>query len=246
MDTRRHFAEKQPYIFLVLMIVAIAGIQALVLGITRLLDISDIRFFYLTSDIILAAIGAAIISRKKWWTAIGFRKPRSGWHLWFFLVPLLPVLENISGGINVESIYDAAIFFVLAAVVGFFEESYFRGLMLRPIALMGKWRAAIITAVVFGLMHSLNILSGFNPQVVFVQMSYAFAIGFTYAALLLRTGMIWPLMILHFLTDFTGFMALGQLIQGQAGGFSILFAALYFLVFLGYGIFLLWRAKPVL
>ena len=246
MDTRRHFAERHPYIFLVMMILSIAVVQALVLGITKLLNIGDLRFFYLASDIILAAIGAIIISGKKWWTAIGFRKAKSGWHFWFFLVPLLPVFENVSAGVNVTSLYDAALFFVLALVVGFFEESYFRGLMLRPIALLGKWRAAIITAVVFGLMHSLNLLSGFNPQVVFVQMSYASAIGFTYAALVLRTGMIWPLMLLHFLTDFTGFMALGQLMQAQTGSVSIVVSAIYVVVFVGYGIFLLWRIKPVL
>ena len=246
MDTHRHFAERHPYIFLVLMILSIAVIQAAVLEITKLLNIADLRFFYLASDIILAAIGAIIISGKKWWTSIGFRRARSGWHFWFFLVPLLPVFENISAGVNVTSLYDAALFFILAIMVGFFEETFFRGLMLRPIALLGKWRAAIITAVVFGLMHSLNLLSGFNPGVVLVQMSYASAIGFTYAALVLRTGMIWPLMLLHFLTDFTGFMALGELMQAQTGGPAVFISAIYVIVFAGYGIFLLWRIKPVL
>jgi uncharacterized protein len=247
METRRHFAEKFPYVFSVLLVAAIAVIQTLAFAIFKLLNIEDIRYAYLGSDVILAAIGTAVISSKRWWRAIGFRRPIKLRHFLFFLVPLIPVMQNLSAGFNVNVLYDILLFLVLTLVVGFFEESYFRGLMLRPLALLGKWRAAIVTAVIFGLAHSLNIVSGFNSQVVFTQMAYASAIGFTYAAVALRTGMVWPLMIIHFLTNFTGFMAMGgELMQAQNSWFSLIMTAVYVVVFTGYGLIVLWRAKPVL
>jgi hypothetical protein len=41
------------------------------------------------------------------------------------------------------------------------------------------------------------VLTGSNPTYVSLQIGYAFAIGFAFAALVLRTRLIWPLMLVH-------------------------------------------------
>lgn len=38
------------------------------------------------------------------------------------------------------------------------------------------------------------------------QIFYALAIGFAFAALVLKKSILWPLVIAHFLIDFTSFM----------------------------------------
>ena len=66
----------------------------------------------------------------------------------------------------------------------------------------GTWTAVIVTSLLFGLSHSLNVLSGKNLADVLVQILYALAIGFAFAALVLKKGIIWPLVLVHFMIDF--------------------------------------------
>ena len=92
---------------------------------------------------------------------------------------------------------------IVTAMVGFAEEAIFRGLMLNALKPRGAWTAVIVTSLLFGLSHSLNVLSGKNLAVVAVQILYALAIGFAFAALVIKKGFIWPLVLAHFLIDFT-------------------------------------------
>jgi membrane protease YdiL (CAAX protease family) len=190
---------------------------------------------YFTSDSILAIIAIIFLVRSRWWQTIGLRKPRRLRELWFFVLPLVAVADNLSGGIQASAPGSIATFCFLAALVGFVEETYLRGFMLHPIALRGPWRGVLITAVLFGLLHSLNILIGWNPQAVISQIGFAFAVGFCYAALRLRTGLIWPLMILHFLTDFSAFLALNQITMPQSSGVNVFATLVYVIIFAGYG-----------
>jgi membrane protease YdiL (CAAX protease family) len=238
----KSFAENHPYIFSLLIAVIIIVVYVLAGAIIDVLGMPEV-VLYLISNSLLAVMSAIVLWRMGWWRAIGFRKPQRLRTMWLFLVPLLPVLDNLRGGIAVIAVSDVAVFFTIALLVGFVEESLFRGLMLRSLALCGVWRAAILTSILFGLLHGLHILRGSNPQVVFVQMGYAAAIGFTYAALVLRTGMIWPLMLIHFLTDFTGFIVLNRIMPNQNTGLGLIFGGAYILVFVGYGVLILARTR---
>jgi uncharacterized protein len=200
-------------------------------------------FVYLTSDSILAIAAIIFLVRADWWQTIGFRKPRRLRELWFFVLPLIAVAVNLSSGIQASEPASIAVFFFLAALVGFVEETYLRGLMLHPISMRGPWRGVLITAILFGLLHSLNIAVGWNPQVVFSQMAFAFAVGFCYAALRLRTGLIWPLMILHFLTDFSAFLAVNQVTTPQSSGSNVFTTVVYVIIFVIYGAIVLATGK---
>ncbi|MBN2406041.1 MAG: CPBP family intramembrane metalloprotease [Coriobacteriia bacterium] len=58
----------------------------------------------------------------------------------------------------------------------------------------------------FGLTHAMNVLAGKSALAAVALIFYATAIGFAFAALVLKKGVIWPLVIAHFLIDFAGFM----------------------------------------
>jgi membrane protease YdiL (CAAX protease family) len=153
-----------------------------------------------------------------------------------------PIVNLAYGGINVTGIGQAALYLLLALLVGFNEEVFFRGLMLKPLAQRGPWRAAIITAILFGITHSLNVLAGSNPGYVALQIGYALAIGFGYAAMALTAGTIWPLILAHFLTNLFGFLA------GGPGGSTVttveyVIAAVYIVAFIAWGVYLLLKLR---
>lgn len=56
----------------------------------------------------------------------------------------------------------------------------------------------------FGSLHFINLAGGQTLEATIQQVIYAFIIGLAFAALYYRTGSIWPGIILHILTDFTG------------------------------------------
>ena len=61
-------------------------------------------------------------------------------------------------------------------------------------------------SLLFGLTHALNSLAGKSPLEDLVQILYAIAIGFAFAALVLKKGILWPLVLAHFLIDFVNFI----------------------------------------
>jgi uncharacterized protein len=233
------FANRHPYFFTLLLIAVIVAVYVLNTVINFAFNLPKL-VLYLSSNIILAAIAIVLLTRMGWWQKVGFKLPYKWRHLWFFIVPLILAVENSLAGINATAIADILLFFCLALLVGFTEEVLIRGLMLRSLASLGVWRAVIITSLIFGLLHSLNIVAGNDPQAVLMQMAYATAIGFTFAALQVRTGIIWPLILVHFLTDFSAFLALNGVTQGsRTSSPGLLIVAIYLIVFVGYGIWLL-------
>jgi membrane protease YdiL (CAAX protease family) len=255
MIDRKPFTERHPYVFALILLAGIitvfiwAGISIGVINFFLKLPIDSlVVYVVLVSYAALAAIASILLTRMGWWRAIGFRKPRRLRDLWLFLLIALPVLGNLSEGIKSTAVPDIGMFFVIALLVGFVEEAFFRGLMLRPIVSQGVWRAAIVTSAVFGLLHIpvINVISGSDQLALLLQVGFPVALGFVYAALVLRTGMIWPLMLGHFLTDFFAFIGMNQLapmspIQISAG--DLIIGGIYIVAFIGYGVWLLARPQ---
>lgn len=240
---RTHFAENHPYAFSILLVALIVGVNILVGILITLLNLENESPVYLISDTILAIIAAAMLTRMGWWRTSGLRAPPRPGDLWLYWLPLLPVLENLAGGITPLPLSSIILFFFIALLAGLVEEIYFRGLILHALATRGVWRAVILSSILFGLLHSLNILFGWSPQVVLQQIAVAIAIGFVYAALVLRTGVIWPTMLLHFATDFAGFLAQGRVIPPETtvSAASWVVAGIFFVIFIAYGVVVLVR-----
>lgn len=122
---------------------------------------------------------------------------------------------------------------------GVFEEFWFRGLTLR--ALQG-WRplpAALLSSALFALTHLANIAYGADPAITAAQVVGAFTFGVGYAALRMRTGGLWALVILHALTDIA--LAIGDVPGGLRWGIMIGSDT----VLLVLGIYLLRRTQTV-
>ena len=119
------------------------------------------------------------------WRSIGFRAPRRRRDLLYFLVPFLPVILNVVPGLQFIGAAEVTGLLLLALMVGFVEESVFRGLMLTALRERGVWRAIIATSVLFGLTHLANVLAGATVLETISQVAYTIAFGVAFAALVL-------------------------------------------------------------
>ncbi|MGZ6388884.1 MAG: CPBP family intramembrane glutamic endopeptidase, partial [Ktedonobacterales bacterium] len=129
--------------------------------------------------------------------------------LWWFVVAPLVGYGTIRLPASAATL---ALYVGVCLLVGFVEEVYFRGLMLQALKPRGLWLAAIVTSILFGATHALNVLGAASPLYTALQVGYAFALGLLFAALVLVTRLIWPVILAHFLTN------LGAYLNSAAGG----------------------------
>lgn len=148
---------------------------------------------------------------------------------------ILPV-GSLSFGVAVTALPALLSFALLAAASGFVEEVIFRGLMLRALRPRGAWTVVLVSAALFGLTHALNVLAGYDPLYAALQVAYALAIGFGFGVLVLKGGLIWPLVIAHALGNFFAFIN-----DGQIGPHLYIVTGLYILVFGGTGLYWMLR-----
>jgi len=237
--TRTLFPERHPYTAAALLFMA-AIVIFLVSGTAVTLLSLPSASLYIIAFMLLGIACVSLLAKNGWWREVGFRPPYERRLLWLFWLPFVPVVGNLLDGLSSTDPRQIMLFFIMAVLSGFVEETLFRGLMLRALLPTGIWRAALISAALFGGMHILNVLSISSPAYALLQVGYAAAIGFGYAALVIRTGTIWPLILAHFLTNFAGFMAAGSAgLDGPIALREFVFAATYIVLFSVYGIYLL-------
>jgi membrane protease YdiL (CAAX protease family) len=195
-------------------------------------------------DLVLAIIGIFLVIRLRWWAKAGFTKGIKRADAPLFILPAAVSLLSLSGGIRVSSVVTLLTFTVVTLVIGFAEETYFRGLILTSLLPTGVFRAAIISSFFFAAPHLLNTIGGvWDPSFAIVDSVAAFGLGFTFAALRMRTESIWPLIGIHALFDFTSLITLGGLAVPTQSSQVLITSVIVGIGFTAYGIFLLRGSK---
>jgi uncharacterized protein len=237
------FAEQHPYRFIAILEAAVVVTYLATGTVAHLLEFPNLAVVGI-ANLVLTILVIALLTSQKWWKAIGFRLPNRRGDLLYFLVPLIPMTFNLIPGVQFEGVSYVSGVLIVTLLVGFAEETIFRGLMLHALKPQGPWKAALITALIFGLTHALNALAGKSLLDGMLQIFYATVIGFAYAALVIKTDLLWPLVLTHFLTDFAYFV--------QKPGFeftsfwqSFIVAGLA-VVFTVYGVYLLRRESRLI
>jgi CAAX protease family protein len=242
---KRSFPQRRPLLFVVLLLLVILITYFLAGAITIQIKLSSVAMA-LMADGVLALIALFLLSRLHWWREVGFRLPAKPQSLWLFAVPCLPIILNMAYfGVSYPGIGRLLLFLATALLVGFVEESYFRGMILRALLRRGPWQAVIISSLCFGILHLLNLAGGANLAATLLQVVYAVAIGLMYAALALRTQTILPLIVTHGLTDFVAFLALNStVVTGSQSTLFFLVTAGEIIVYTAYSIILMRQVKP--
>lgn len=90
---------------------------------------------------------------------------------------------------------------ILALVPGIWEELAFRGLMLTNLQQRyHRWVAIVVTGVLFGLMHLIDLISG-EPSLVVFRVIMTTTLGIAWGYVTVKTGSVLPAMILHYLIN---------------------------------------------
>jgi uncharacterized protein len=200
------FSERHPYWFVAFLELAIILTYLVAGTIAHFQGREDGLWLYGLANVALIIIGAGFLTRMRWWGKVGFCRVKGIGNLRFYVVLLVPAVLNLIAGIEIPSPISFFGFLSLALMVGFAEEVFFRGLMLQALRPKGVWPTALITAALFGITHLMNGLAGRDLLELAAQVAYAVAVGFAFAAVVVRKGVIWPLVLVHALIDFVAFL----------------------------------------
>ncbi len=189
---------------------------------------------YYVLTLLQEALGALLIYGLVWASGFGrvLRQKGCGfWHgLQVGLYPLTLISIAAIANLNIamdESAarapwYRAAAFLTAMLCVGLAEELPFRGLIAGTLlehygtGRAGIWKATILSGVLFGAAHAVNVL-GAAPLGVLIQVVVASVLGMLMAAIYFRTGNLWVTIFLHGYMDFASLLGTGLFVGGPAG-----------------------------
>ena len=218
MNTIKTFAEKRPFVFVVLVLLTWFFLGAvLVFGSAALLRVSIVE------DVpqIIGTLGATfvllvIMGRMGWLRSIGIAR-FGGWRVWLMVLPLLVYMilaywygffGDVSFDFGVFARSDEARrILVRDGIVGFVEETLFRGIVLYALVrVWGKSRGGLIASVIvqaalFGALHMLHVGAGSPSVTVLMVVMNSFLSGIWWGVIVLRWESLWPAIVLHGLSN---------------------------------------------
>ena len=146
---------------------------------------------------------------------------------------IILLLNLLGGDLNVRSIINLAIYCLL---IGVYEEFLCRGWLLNEfLERYGKGNKRIflcicVSGIIFGLLHSINVLSGDMSSVdVIVQVISAAASGIGFGTIYYKTKNIWSVVFLHAFWDFS--IMLGETSTVTSVAMSVKGSAIINLIF---------------
>lgn len=159
-------------------------------------------------QIVLAALLLVAVIRWQGWADLGFRAPKPG-TLRLLSLPGLIIALFLGLTVLLGTPGTAVVLLVLAntLVVGFSEETMFRGILYRALRTrMTIWPAILLTTAMFGGVHVINgfITGDFGSAA--IQAVLAGCSGLMLMAVFLRTGSLWAAIVVHGLWDFATFV----------------------------------------
>jgi membrane protease YdiL (CAAX protease family) len=142
------------------------------------------------------------------------RQPVKGsWWMWFApVLVLIPILLRVFGtDYGRYSASVIAVTFLAGVLVGFSEELLTRGVVVVLLRRAGyrEWVVAALSTLVFGLLHSSNLLTGQDLFTVGYTIVFTLCFGVLMYLTMRVTGSIIWAMVLHALTDPTTLLAAG-------------------------------------
>ncbi|USB34155.1 CPBP family intramembrane glutamic endopeptidase [Paenibacillus sp. YPG26] len=167
-----------------------------------------------TDPVLIAFIPIALVlmvyqTIRRKWAALGFESIRNiPSKNWIFYLPLVLVLGiNCMNGFKSTSISSLLYFIGVTLLVGFVEETIYRGLILRTLLAKGVTAAVTTSSILFAVTHILNALSGQSLWDTILQIVYALLVGLVLALLIIMNNNILPLITFHFIHNLIQFIS---------------------------------------
>lgn len=141
---------------------------------------------------------------------------------WMWIAPALVAAAIVLRLAGVDyasySVATIAAVFLAGLFVGFAEELLTRGLVVEMLRKhgYGEWAVMLLSTLVFALLHSANLLSGFSVETVLLTIAFAFGFGICMYLTLRVTGTLIVPIILHALYDPSVILATGGVDESSA------------------------------
>lgn len=206
---------KNPFVITVITLILFMGILKLPIN-TTILETFDLsiqqsdNISRLLKNLVIIILAIYAINKLKLVDLSGLSKQIKLQNKFLILIPLylviIGVLSLLGTDLSGISAIDIMLLSLAMISVGFVEEFIFRGI-LQSVFLKeyshrknGILISIFLPAVLFGGIHLLN-LNMSNIAASISQAVYAFFIGATFGAILLKTNKLFPLAIIHGLID---------------------------------------------
>jgi membrane protease YdiL (CAAX protease family) len=187
-------------------LVAWAGIMALAAHFTAGSQTSVVQFVShgVAWPIVIAAGFLFLVLKLMGWRDVGFRSFELLAALKLMWLPAIYVLAfgAVALVLGLPPAENLAFILINTCFVGLSEELMFRGILFSGLRSRLELRPSIwICCILFGLIHVLNAVQTGQLTVAALQAAAAFMTGTMFLAIRLRTGSLYPVIILHAVWD---------------------------------------------
>lgn len=184
---------------------AVVFIIAYVIGNSYLIQLSEstgLEMVYtIPYNLVLFGMMFAFIGKNRLFAYYGINKVRCKAGRLLYYTPLAVIATvNIWFGVCFKmKLLATVIYFVAMIITGIVEELLFRGLLFQAISKSNIKSAIIVTSIMFGIGHIVNLVNGNSADYVatICQIFYAVAIGYLLAAVLYAGKSLIPCIITH-------------------------------------------------
>ena len=157
---------------------------------------------------LLAALFLLLLTVWQQWRDVGLNTLASGRELLLAWLPMLYIVVGLALAVVFGLPPVGVLLWILlnTFLVGLSEELMFRGVLLQAFRhTVAIWPAVWLTTLAFGAIHILNVFMTGELRPALIQSAAAALSGLLFIALRLRTGSLWPCIIVHGLWDFATF-----------------------------------------
>lgn len=152
-------------------------------------------------DILLFALFVAFIRKNGLSGYYGLCAPKATAREMLYYLPLL-LISTVNvwfGYVMNKHPLEGLVYFLAMIATGLVEELLFRGFLFRAMSKNNLRFAVILTSLLFGLGHIVNLINGSGAGTLetVCQIFYAVSIGFLFAAVLLKSRSLIPCMVSH-------------------------------------------------
>lgn len=156
-------------------------------------------------------------------------------NLLYFIPMIIIASVNLWTGININNSLSQIILITICMIcVGFFEELIFRSFLMKAIMNKNEILSVVISGILFGVIHLLNIFTGADILSTIIQVFYATAFGLMCSVFFYKTNNIIPCIVCHSLSNvFDTFLPIDLSIKMQyLGCISIIIISNFYTIYL--------------
>jgi membrane protease YdiL (CAAX protease family) len=253
----KQIVTKKPIVFslVVTVIFLILMLSAFILG-SLLSDIPNgENIGQFLGKILVSTVFTLVLWRFHWLKVAGFTKvgDLKNWLIVLILLvyAVLSTAYALTGSIGLSFSNPVQYFWITANMMGsgLAEEIVYRGLVFYCflVAWDGKRNrtilSGIVSAAIFGYSHLIWVLLGKDPTLGFLQSTAAFASGIFYAGVLVHTRSLWPVVVIHGLTNAFVYIRISEIPDFSETITGGILDIAYSVPLVIYGLFSLWKDK---